>query len=223
MISMDFELWNIVENGFQKSSLLINNLNELEKKTFALNAKAMNALFYTLDKNEFNRVSIYETTFDIQHTLEITHEGTSRVKESKINLLVHTYKLFRMKPSETIVDMYTCFTDVINSLRALTKCFSNFKLFNKILRSLLNSWDPKVTSIQEAKDLNNFPLKELIGSLITYEMTCNAHEELENNIPKNMKDIALRTHKDHLKENSSDKDYDDDLALLTRKFKIFIK
>ena len=54
---------------------------------------------------------------------------------------------------------------------------------------------------------------------MTYEMTCNAHEELENNLLKNTKDMTLRTHEDHLKENSSDEDYDDDLALLTRKFK----
>ena len=107
LISIDFELWNIIENGFQKSSLPMNDWNELEKKTFALNAKAMNALFCALDKNEFNRVSICETVFDIWHTLEVTHKGTSRVKESKINLLVYTYELFQMKLSETIRDIYT--------------------------------------------------------------------------------------------------------------------
>ena len=77
--------------------------------------------------------------------------------------------------------------------------------------------------IQEVKDLNNFHLDELIGSLMTYEMTCNAYEDLENNLPKNMKDMSLRTQEDYLKENSSDEDYDDDLTLLTRKFKKFIK
>ena len=137
--------------------------NELEKKTFALNVKAMNALFCALDKNEFNRVSVCETAFDIWHTLEVTHEGTSRVKESKINLLLHSFELFRMKPSETIGDMFTRFTDVVNGLKGLEKSFSDFELVNKILRSLPKSWDPKVTAIQEAKDLSNFPLEELIG------------------------------------------------------------
>ena len=223
LISMDFELWNIMENSFQKSSLPMNDWNELEKKTFSFNGKAMNALFYDLDKNKFNQVSICEMTVDIWHILKITHEGTNRVKESKINLLVHTYELFRMKPSETIGDMYTWFTDVINSLKVLGKSFSNFELINKILRSLPKSWDPKVTTIQEAKNLNNFPFEELIESLRTYEMTCNTHEVLKNNLQKNRKDIILRTHKDHLKGSSSDEDYDDDLVLLTRKFKKFIK
>ena len=74
----------------------------LRKKLFSLNVKAINILFCALDRNEFNCVSICKTTHDIWHILEITHEGTSRVKKYKINLLMHSFKLFRMKPSETI-------------------------------------------------------------------------------------------------------------------------
>ena len=53
-------------------------------------------------------------------------------------------------------------------------------------------------TIQEAKDLNNFSLEELIGSLMTYEMTCKAHEEHGDTLPKNRKDMTLRTQEDHL-------------------------
>ena len=52
---------------------------------------------------------------------------------------MHDFELFRMEPSETIGDMYTWFTDVVNGLKALGKSFSNFELVNKILRSLLKS------------------------------------------------------------------------------------
>ncbi|CAL9106623.1 unnamed protein product [Musa textilis] len=58
---------------------------------------------------------------------------------------------------------------------------------------------------------------------MTYEMTCHAHEELENPLLKNRKDIILRTQEDHLKESSSDEDLDDELALLIQKFKKFIR
>ena len=85
----------------------MNEWNDLEKKTFSLNARAMNSLFCALDKKEFNRVSTCEMTFDIWHTLEITHEGTNRVKDSKINILICDFELFHMEPSETIGDMYT--------------------------------------------------------------------------------------------------------------------
>ena len=92
-----------------KCLLPMNHWNDLEKKTFSLNARAMNALFCALNKIEFNRISLYETVFDIWHILEITHKGMNKVKDSKINLLMHDFELFHMKPSETIGDMYTHF------------------------------------------------------------------------------------------------------------------
>ena len=81
-----------------------------------------------------------ETAFDIWRTLEITHENTSKVKDSKVNFLMHDFEPFHMKPSEII--LYTHFTDIINSLKALDRSFSDFELVNKILRSLNKSWDP---------------------------------------------------------------------------------
>ena len=121
LLSLDLNLWNIVESCFQKSSTPINEWND----NFSLNARAMNVLFYALNKNEFNRVFIYKMAYEIWHILEITHEGTSRVKDSKINLLMHDFELFQKKPSETIGDIYTCFMDVVNGLKALGKYFSN--------------------------------------------------------------------------------------------------
>ena len=54
---------------------------------------------------------------------------------------------------------------------------------------------------------------------MTYEMTFKAHDKHENNLLKNKKDLAFRTNKDHSSESSSD----DELKLLTIKFKRFIK
>ena len=62
---------------------------------------------------------------------------------------MHDFKLFRMKPRETIIDMYTRFMDVVNDLKGLVKSFSNLELMNKVLSSLSKTWDSKVTAIQE--------------------------------------------------------------------------
>ncbi len=70
--------------------------------------------------------------------------------------------------------------------------------------------------------MNYFFLKELIGSLMNYEMTYKAHDEYKNNFIKNKNDIPVRTKEDHLGEKLSD-DNDDDLALLTRRFKKILK
>ena len=67
--------------------------------------------------------------------------------------------------------------------------------------------------------MNYFPLEELIGSLMTYEMNNVAKRELENNLPKNRKDLGHRTFEDHSSISSSDGEHE----LLINKFKKFMK
>lgn len=49
-----------------------------------------------------------------------------------------------MGDTETISEIFTRFTDIINSLKALGKDMPNIELVNKILSSLPKSWEPKV-------------------------------------------------------------------------------
>ena len=73
---------------------------------------------------------------------------------------------FFMKNNETIVEMITRFTEIVNGLEALGKTYKESENVMKILRSLPSKWHTKVTTIQEAKDLTKLPMMELIGSLM---------------------------------------------------------
>ena len=110
------------------------------------------------------------STKEIWDRLEVTHEGTNQVKKIKINMLVHKYELFKIESTESIISMYTRFTDIVNNLKNLGKVYTDADLCKKILRSLLRTWDSKVTAIQEARDLSTLKVEELIGSLMTYEI-----------------------------------------------------
>ena len=136
-----------------------------------LNTKAMNLLYCALDANKFNKILGCISAKEIWDKLEVTYEGTNQVKETKINMLVHKYKLFQMKQNKIISSMFICFTDIINILKYLDKMYTNFDLVKKVLRSLPRSWELKVIAIQKAKDLSSYPLDELLGSLMTHELT----------------------------------------------------
>ena len=122
-----------------------------------------------------------------------------------------------MKENETIVEMITRFTNIVNGLEALGKTYKESEKVMKILRSLPSKWHTKVTSIQEAKDLTKLPMEELIRSLMTYEI--NLAKKLQGGEDKKKKSIALKAttneEKDVEEEKPSEKD--DDLALITRK------
>ena len=64
------------------------------------------------------------TAKKIWDKLEVTYEGTSKVKESKINLLVTQYEVFKMDEPEIIIQMYFRFTNIINGLKALGKIYT---------------------------------------------------------------------------------------------------
>ena len=52
-----------------------------------------------------------------------------------------------MDANETITEMFTRFTGIINELNALGWTYANFDIIKKLLRSLLKSWEAKVTAI----------------------------------------------------------------------------
>ena len=96
-----------------------------------------------------------ESAKDIWEALQVAHEGTNQVKQSRIELLMRKYELFEMGDHETVMDMYTRFTHITNELKSLGKTFTTEELVRKILRFLPRTWEAKVTAIQEAKDLKH--------------------------------------------------------------------
>ena len=124
-------------------------------------------------------------------TLQVTHEGTTDVKRSRINTLTHEYELFRMIANESIQYMQKRFTHIVNHLASLGKKFQNEDLINKVLRCLSREWQPKATTIAESRDLSNMSLATLFGKLQEHEMELlrlNQHEEND----KKKKGIALK-------------------------------
>ena len=110
------------------------------------------------------------------------------------------------------------FTNIANGLEALGKAYKEPEKEMKILRLLPSKWDAKVTTIQEAKDLTKLPLEELIGSLMTYEITLAKKQQEKEN--KKKQSIALKA---TTKEEEKKIEEDEDLALITRKFNKFMR
>ena len=71
--------------------------------------------------------------------LELIYEGTLEVKETKANLLIIEYEMFRMKTDESISDMFARLMQLINHLKVLGKIYRDTKLVRKVLRSLTSA------------------------------------------------------------------------------------
>lgn len=76
--------------------------------------------------------------------------------------------------------MYTRFTDIVNSLNSLDRPLKESELVSKIEQSLLKSWDVKRATLEEMKNLPTISLDELIGSLMTRELSRKNDKEEED-------------------------------------------
>ena len=143
--AIDLNIWEAIEIGPYIPTMVAENAtiekpreqcNEEERKMIQYNLKSKNIITSALGMDEYFRVSNYKNAKEMWDTLQVTHEGTTDVKRSKINTLTHEYELFRMNQNETIQDMQKRFTHIVNHLASLGKIFPNEDLINKVLRCL---------------------------------------------------------------------------------------
>ncbi|XP_009607199.1 uncharacterized protein [Nicotiana tomentosiformis] len=133
-----------------------------------INAKARNLLYNAISGEEYEKISSCDTTKEMWDKLEVTYEGTNKVKKTHINILVHDYELFQMKEGESIREMFTRFSKIISNLKALGKPYSSGGQVRKILRSLLTTWQTKVVAL-ESQYLNKRSYDEVQEDLIAFE------------------------------------------------------
>ncbi|XP_070047102.1 uncharacterized protein [Nicotiana tomentosiformis] len=179
IMAEDLKLWDVIYDGVPMKTIgepavtipkSRKEYNDADCKAIAKNFRAKKILVCSIGPDEYNRISACQSAKEIWEALQIAHEGTTQVKQSKIDMLATEYELFRMKDDESIQDMHTRFTSIINGLHSLGEIIPRNKLVRKILRVLPSSWESKVNAITEAKDLQKLTIDELIVNLKTYEM-----------------------------------------------------
>nr|GEV42868.1 zf-CCHC domain-containing protein/DUF4219 domain-containing protein/UBN2 domain-containing protein [Tanacetum cinerariifolium] len=77
-------------------------LKDVQKKKPCKNNEAKMTIYNALPRKEYERVFMCKTAKEVCHTLIITHQGNSQVKNCKIDLLTQEYKKFSISNEETI-------------------------------------------------------------------------------------------------------------------------
>ncbi|KAL4369632.1 hypothetical protein GQ457_05G026970 [Hibiscus cannabinus] len=108
---VDYMLWDVIED---RPTIPMKRVGKLqvpnerhgwsnqERKQVQLNTEAMHILLCALGPEEFAKVSSCDNAKEIWDNLEVVHEGTNEVKETKIGLLNLNYENFKMDPNEDI-------------------------------------------------------------------------------------------------------------------------
>ncbi|XP_070002515.1 uncharacterized protein [Nicotiana sylvestris] len=99
---------------------------------------------------------------------------------------------------ETIQEMYTRFTTLINELKSIGRIIPEEDKVEKILTRVLPvSWESKITAIQELKNIATLKLDELIGNFTAYELR---RQTIKMDAPKKERSLTLRIAEERLSE-----------------------
>ncbi|XP_019160722.1 PREDICTED: uncharacterized protein LOC109157276 [Ipomoea nil] len=123
-----------------------------------------------MHESQFSLVTGNDSVKVAWEILETTYEGTSSVKNSKLQLIQSEFEELRMNEDETIISFHGRVQELAIRAIVLGEPFSQPKLDKKILRSLPPQFRMKVTAIQEHDGWKNKSLAQLMGNLQTYEM-----------------------------------------------------
>ncbi|GJX66092.1 hypothetical protein Tco_0300435 [Tanacetum coccineum] len=179
------------------------------------NDEAKMYLYNALPKKEHERIFMCNTAKDVWNSLIITHQGNKQVKDNKIDLFVQKYEEFVIFDDETIDCAFTRFNTII-----ICESFSSRNHVRKFFRALATKWHPKVTVIEESKDLSTLPLDELIGNLKVYEIVLEKDSEISKSKKEKYKSLALKARKiASYEEVSCSESDDEEYAMAVRDFK----
>ncbi|GJS43272.1 hypothetical protein Tco_0568315 [Tanacetum coccineum] len=232
--STDIDLWHIIVYGDYKPTIKnkdtgkeevipYEKYEESHKKMISKNDEAKMVLYNALPKKEYERIFMCKTAKDVWNSLIITHQGNKQVKDNKIDLFVQKYEEFVIFDDETIDCAFARFNTIITSLKALDESFSSSNHVKKFLRALPTKWRPKVTAIEESKDLSTLPLDELIGNLKVYEVVLEKDSEASKVKKEKYKSLALKARKVSSDKEESCSGSDEEYAMAVRDFKKFFR
>ena len=140
--SNQLELWDVIEAGYEAPVDKDNNpiprasWNAHQKKAYQINQKARHYLICAITPAEYEKCGESTTAKEIWDSLVLSFEGSAQVRETKANMLVRQYQLFKMETDESIEGMFGWFQTLCHGLKALGKSYTTTDHVRKILRSL---------------------------------------------------------------------------------------
>ncbi|GKV50056.1 hypothetical protein SLEP1_g56772 [Rubroshorea leprosula] len=149
-----FDLWDVVENDKEPAALLENpTVNQIKSHTkeSTKRYKALTCIHGTVSDEIFNRIIICKTAKEAWDTIKEEFQGDQKTKEIQINNLRKEVLGGELKDKRVV---------------------------EKVLVSLPEKFEHKISSLEDSKDLSKMTLSELVGSLQAVEQRKAIRQEI---------------------------------------------
>ena len=138
-----------------------------ERKSRKSKAKA--CLFSAVSSTIFTRIMNLDSAKEIWDYLKTEYEGNERTKNMQVLNLIREFEMQKMKETDNIKDYSDKLLSIINKVRLLGKDFPDERIVQKILVTMPEKYESKISSLEESKDLSKISLGELVNALQAQE------------------------------------------------------
>ncbi|KAL4581072.1 hypothetical protein LXL04_017280 [Taraxacum kok-saghyz] len=131
--------------------------------------KACNYLFQSIDKSILKTIQQKDTAKQIWDAMKLKFRGNARVKRAQLQRLRRDFETLEMKGGETVTDYLGRVMVISNDMRNAGEDMSDVKIVEKVLRTMTESFNFVVCTIEESKDIDTMTVDELQSSLLIHQ------------------------------------------------------
>ncbi|GKV26929.1 hypothetical protein SLEP1_g36142 [Rubroshorea leprosula] len=166
------DVWESIERGFNPPRLPQNpSLDQIKNHAdyVARPYKALSFLQIGVSDEIFPRIMRAETAQDAWETLKKEYKGDERVKGQNMVTPKREFAMLKLKDTETVHQYSSKVMDMVNKIRLNGEDFLDAMVVEKMLVSLSDRFESKISAIEESCNLKELTVVELIGKLQAYE------------------------------------------------------
>lgn len=131
--------------------------------------KALTCIHSCLADDIFTSIMHLDSPKAVWDKLMETFEGDERVKASKVLTLKREFELQKMKDDELVKDYSARLMKLVNQIRLHGENLPDQKVVEKIMVSVPQKFEAKISAIEESCDLQRLTISELISKLYAQE------------------------------------------------------
>ena len=143
-------------------------------------AKANTCIHSVVFDFVFTRIMSCEIAKEAWNTLQEAFQGNERTRQMQVLNLIREFEMLRMKEAENIKEYFDRLLAVVNKIRLLRENLPDKMIVEKVLVSLLERFEAKISSLEDSRDLTMISLTELMNSNQIQEQRRLLREESNN-------------------------------------------
>jgi len=177
--------------------------------------KAKTCIHSAVSDVVFTRIMSCETAKEAWNTLQEAFQENERTRQMQVLNLIREFEMLRMKEAETIKEYFDRLLAMVNKIQLLHEYLLDKRIIEKVLVSLPERFEAKISSLEDLRDLTMISLAELMNSLQTQEQRRLLRKELLREESNTVEGVFLaRSHSSYKtkkkgKKNEKKSDEDD--------------